>query len=142
MRSHLRQTTASYDSIASQYLEETRHFGLDLEWLASFAEALPTSAPVLDLGSGPGRDAAALRKLGLQAICVDLSIGMLRAGLSEYPNSRVQGDLLPISITHSNRPGFRSRSPRNTNRPGIRGSYANVSPRPSSACHMAGSPGV
>jgi ubiquinone/menaquinone biosynthesis C-methylase UbiE len=48
---------------------------------------------VLDLGAGPGCDSEELRKRGLEAVSVDLSLGMLRAGVREFPGPRVQSDL-------------------------------------------------
>jgi SAM-dependent methyltransferase len=56
---------------------------------------------VLDLGSGPGRDAGDLRVRGLRAVALDLSIGMLCAGAAEYRCPRVQGDLRVISVHDS-----------------------------------------
>jgi ubiquinone/menaquinone biosynthesis C-methylase UbiE len=101
MRSHIRETTSTYDRVASRYLEATRERGLDFDWLRSFAEALPKGSLVLDLGSGPGRDAADLRALGLCPICLDISRGMLRAGVVEYPAARVQADFRAIPIRNS-----------------------------------------
>ena len=101
MPSHLRDTTATYDAVASSYLEKTRDYGFDANWLRSFAEGLPERSVVLDLGSGPGRDAAVLEKLGLHPVCVDRSIGMLRAGTADYPNPRVMGDMLTIPVRDS-----------------------------------------
>lgn len=96
--SRQRDTIASYDSVARTFLETTRDRGLDEAWLRSFASDLAPGARVIDLGSGPGRDAVALRDLGLRPICLDLSIGMLRAGFDEYPCARIQADycLLPL----------------------------------------------
>jgi SAM-dependent methyltransferase len=62
-------------------------------WLDRFASLLPAGALVLDLGAGPGFDAAELRKRGFEAVSVDLSRGMLRAGVHEFPGPRVQSDL-------------------------------------------------
>ncbi len=62
-------------------------------WLDRFASSLPAGTLVLDLGAGPGFDSAELRARGLEAICVDLSLGMLRAGAREFPGPRVQSDI-------------------------------------------------
>jgi ubiquinone/menaquinone biosynthesis C-methylase UbiE len=61
-------------------------------WLERFARRLGVGDAVLDLGSGPGCDSAELRHLGLRPISLDLSLGMLRAGLREFPGPRVQAD--------------------------------------------------
>ena len=62
-------------------------------WLDRFASSLPAGVLVLDLGAGPGCDSAELRKRGFEAVSVDLSLGMLRAGVCEFPGPRVQSDL-------------------------------------------------
>jgi len=98
---HQRTTTESYDTIASDYLETTRDFSRGLEWVKRFADVVPPGSLVADLGSGPGRDAARLRSHGLNAFCLDLSLGMLRAGRREYPASRVQGSLLSLPLRTS-----------------------------------------
>ena len=59
---------------------------------------MPSGARVADLGSGPGRDTALLRAHGFDAFCLDLSLGMLRAGVDAYPAERVQGDLLALPL--------------------------------------------
>jgi len=86
------RTRRSYDKIAGRFLENTRDRAPLSQWLQRFAEFLGPDATVLDLGAGPGCDSAALRKLGLRAIALDLSRGMLRAGLGEFPGPRVQAD--------------------------------------------------
>ena len=96
MTDHIQDTTATYDAVASSYLENTRDRGLDFNWLESFAEGLPEKSKVLDFGSGPGRDSADLEKLGLYPVCLDRSIGMLGAGTTEYPNPRILGDMLSV----------------------------------------------
>ncbi len=96
---HQRTTTESYDTVATEYLETTRDFSRGLEWVKRFADAVPAGSLVADLGSGPGRDTARLRSHGLNAFCLDLSLGMLRAGRLEYPASRVHGSLLALHLT-------------------------------------------
>ena len=98
MRSYIRQTIDTYDAIASDYLEKWRDGAFESEWLHSFSDALPRGAAVVDLGSGPGRDSAELRRLGLNPICIDRSIEMLRAGASEYANERVLGDITSLPV--------------------------------------------
>ena len=86
------RTRATYDAIASRFLENARDRGDLSRWLARFATGLPAGALVVDLGAGPGIDAFELRRLGLRAVSLDFSMGMLRAGVEEYPGPRLQGD--------------------------------------------------
>jgi ubiquinone/menaquinone biosynthesis C-methylase UbiE len=86
------RTRASYDKIAARFLENTRDRSGLAPWLERFAERLGSGAAVLDLGAGPGFDSAELRRLGLRVVSLDLSLGMLRAGLREFPGPRVQAD--------------------------------------------------
>lgn len=105
MSAHQRTTTESYDAVATEYLETTRDFDRGLEWVKRFADAVPAGSLVADLGSGPGRDTARLRSHGLDAFCLDLSSGMLRAGRVEYPASRVQASLLSLPLRSSSLDG-------------------------------------
>ena len=102
-----RTTQKTYDRVAESFLEQTRSTELGVAWVERFVCALPPGRPVADLGSGPGRDAALLRARGLRAICVDRSLGMLRAGVDEYPAPRVQGDLLALPIRSASVAGGR-----------------------------------
>lgn len=86
------RTRRSYDEVAEPFLESTRDRSVVARWLDAFAGRLGSGAPVLDLGAGPGADSAALGRLGLRPVCLDLSLGMLRAGAAEFPGPRVQGD--------------------------------------------------
>jgi len=86
------RTRATYDAIASRFLENARERGDLTRWLARFATGLPAGALVVDLGAGPGMDAFELRRRGLRAVSLDFSMGMLRAGVEEYPGPRLQGD--------------------------------------------------
>ena len=97
-RDRVRTTQASYDAIARAFLAATRDPGHGRPWLDRFAAALPPAARVADLGSGPGRDTAELIARGLRAFCLDRSIGMLRAGLGDFPATRVQADLLALPL--------------------------------------------
>jgi ubiquinone/menaquinone biosynthesis C-methylase UbiE len=92
MGDRIARTRETYDEIAGRFLENTRDRSPISLWLERFAERLGASASVLDLGAGPGCDSAELRRLGLRPISLDLSLGMLRAGLREFPGPRVQAD--------------------------------------------------
>lgn len=87
------KTRDTYDAIAVEFLQNTRDRSVVCGWLDRFSSLLPAGALVLDLGAGPGFDSAELRKRGFEAISVDLSLGMLRAGLRDFPGLRVQSDL-------------------------------------------------
>jgi SAM-dependent methyltransferase len=93
MSDRVRTTHATYDEVAADFLANTRDRSRTRAWLDRFAERLPEGARVLDLGAGPGCDSSELRHRGLSPISVDLSLGMLRAGLSDFPGPRVQADL-------------------------------------------------
>ena len=87
------RTRATYDAIASRrVVENARDRTAVAGWLARFARGLPAGALVVDLGAGPGMDAVELRRCGLRAFSLDFSMGMLRAGVAEYPGPRVQAD--------------------------------------------------
>ena len=87
------RTRDTYDAIATEFLRNTRDRSELRGWLDRFASSLPAGVLVLDLGAGPGCDSEELRKRGLEAVSVDLSLGMLRAGVREFPGPRVQSDL-------------------------------------------------
>jgi len=86
------RTRQTYDEIAGRFLENTRDRSRMSLWLERFAKRLHAGDAVLDLGAGPGCDSAELRRLGLRPVSLDLSLGMLRAGLREFPGPRVQAD--------------------------------------------------
>ena len=87
------KTRDTYDAVAAEFLQNTRDRSVICGWLDRFAASLPAGTLVLDLGAGPGFDSAELRERGIEAISVDLSLGMLRAGVREFPGPRVQSDL-------------------------------------------------
>ena len=98
MSNRIARTRQTYDQIAARFLENTRDRSGMAAWYERFAKRLCAGDAVLDLGAGPGCDSAELRLLGLRAFSLDLSLGMLREGLREFPGPRVQADarLLPI----------------------------------------------
>ncbi|MGH0035740.1 MAG: class I SAM-dependent methyltransferase [Myxococcota bacterium] len=89
----IRTTRTTYDAVADAFLENTRDRSRGAARMDAFAARVGAGAAVLDLGAGPGCDSAELRRRGLRAVSVDLSIGMLRAGAREFPGARVQADL-------------------------------------------------
>jgi ADP-ribose pyrophosphatase YjhB (NUDIX family) len=73
------ETTRSYDDSATEFAE--RWFGLRLTTeMDRLTGRLGPGARVLDVGCGPGRDAAWLAEMGFDAGGVDLSYGMLEEG--------------------------------------------------------------
>jgi len=72
---------ASYDRTAEEYarryFDELAHKPFDRVLLERFADAVRGRGPVCDLGCGPGQIARFLRALGVDAIGVDLSPGMV-----------------------------------------------------------------
>lgn len=96
MSRHLKTTTETYDAVAGAFLEATRDTAFGASWIAAFAGELPRGTLVADLGSRPGRNCAQLREQGLAPFCLDLSMGMLRAGVAEYGGPRVQGNLFAL----------------------------------------------
>jgi ubiquinone/menaquinone biosynthesis C-methylase UbiE len=89
----LLRTRASYDLVARQFLERQQDESMVREDLEEFAGRLEPGALILDVGSGPGQDAAELRALGLRVVCADLSRGMLEVGRARFPAPRVQADM-------------------------------------------------
>jgi len=70
------RTLAAYAENAQQYAETTATDDLDIH-LGSFIDALPKGARVLDLGCGPGHEAARIRAAGLLPDPIDASPEMV-----------------------------------------------------------------
>jgi SAM-dependent methyltransferase len=87
------RTRASYDAIAERFRERTSDRSRMADRVDRFAARVGRGGLVLDVGAGPGADSAELRARGLRVISVDLSLGMLRAGLRDYPGPRVQAEM-------------------------------------------------
>lgn len=79
----------SYDRVAARYAEqfagELAGRPLDRALLAAFAEQVPPGLPVADLGCGPGHVTAHLAGLGLPALGIDISPGMVAQAAGRYP---------------------------------------------------------
>lgn len=89
----LQTTRTSYDTIAKDYAAQFPAGGrhpLDRTLITAFAELVTEhgSAPVADLGSGPGHVTALLDELGVPAFGVDLSPSMVRLARDAYPQLR------------------------------------------------------
>ena len=82
MDHHTHQT---YHQIATAFAEATQDRGPILADMALFAEGLPAGALVVDVGCGPGFDAALLREQhGLNAIGLDYARAMMVTGREQY----------------------------------------------------------
>ena len=77
--SEVARTIASYDRGAADFAGRAANFR-PARALAAFATYVPSGSPVLDAGSGPGRDCAYLAELGFRPVALDLSHGMLAEG--------------------------------------------------------------
>jgi len=97
------KTTKTYDAVAGRYHERWRDRTIIREHIDRFVAMLVaygmSEQLVLDVGCGPGFDAAILRELGLCVAGVDLSLGMLAVGRREYPGHYLQADMryLPVA---------------------------------------------
>ncbi|WP_031164059.1 class I SAM-dependent DNA methyltransferase [Streptomyces durhamensis] len=89
----LQTTRSSYDTIAKDYAAQFPAgdwHPLDRTLISTFAELVGRAgtAPVADLGSGPGHVTALLDELGVPAFGVDLSPAMVRLARETYPRLR------------------------------------------------------
>ncbi len=96
-------TILTYDAVADRYLEVWRDRSAIREQIDRFGAMLKAygldKQPVLDVGCGPGFDAAIFRELGLHATGTDLSMGMLSVGRKEHPGPYFLADMrfLPVA---------------------------------------------
>jgi ubiquinone/menaquinone biosynthesis C-methylase UbiE len=90
------RTRATYDAIADDFRDRTSGRSSQAEFFDRFAARVGPGGLVLDVGAGPGADAAELRRRGLRVIAIDLSLGMLRSGERAYPGDRVQADMAQL----------------------------------------------
>jgi SAM-dependent methyltransferase len=90
----LARTRVAYDTVARSYEELLRDALADSPWeravLGLFAELVGPSAPVVDLGCGPGRITGYLATLGLDVFGVDLSPGMIEVARRAHPMLRFE----------------------------------------------------
>jgi SAM-dependent methyltransferase len=89
------QTIDTYNAHAHTYDQETQDFWdkFPSAFLDTFAEH--AQFQVLDVGSGPGRDALLLDSKGLEVICVDASRAMVDLCI-ERGLTAIEGDLLAL----------------------------------------------
>ena len=77
------QTIAIYDAQSLAYADLEEHQIPDI-YLRNFMALLPENGKVLDLGCGPGREAAILRDHGFKVDAVDASLQMVALAKSKY----------------------------------------------------------
>ena len=87
------ETVRRYDATAERYLERTIDRELIRVNLERFTDCLPPGGLVLDIGCGPGFDAALLRSAGFRAVGVDLSSAMITLGRERFPGRFVRADM-------------------------------------------------
>lgn len=85
-------TIDDYDSQAERYAACLGCASLDHE-IDQFAAMLPPAAWIVDSGAGPGRYTLALAQRGLNVVALDLSSGLLRAGVELGVKHSVLADM-------------------------------------------------
>lgn len=103
MPSRTRDTIATYDAVATRYLEREcgRVSSAQAPYLRAFSDSFAAGEKVLDLGSGPGLHAETLREYGASPLCLDRSLGMLRTSATGNRVPRVQADMCAIPLRTS-----------------------------------------
>jgi ubiquinone/menaquinone biosynthesis C-methylase UbiE len=101
---HSVENRATYDRIASRYVENQRqlassHVSSFSTLENAFHSRLPQGGIVVDVGCGPGIDVARLLRRGLRVVGVDLSMGMLESAPGELTGRLVQADMRFLPIT-------------------------------------------
>ncbi len=91
----------SYNAVARDYAahfsDELNHKPLDRALLAALIEQSDGSAPIADLGCGPGHVAAWLVDHGASSVGIDLSPKMIEVGRQAHPEVEFrEGDLLSL----------------------------------------------
>jgi SAM-dependent methyltransferase len=95
------RTRATYERIADAFLARTRDRTVVAHAVEPFVREVRPGGLVLDLGCGPGCDAAVLRGRGLRVVGADLSRAMLRLGRKEFPGLFVAADMRSLPFTPS-----------------------------------------
>ena len=98
-----RSTRQSYDRVARHYadalVDELSHKPLDRALLAALVEECGPGARVADVGCGPGHVAEHLRRLGAEAVGLDLSPGMVHEARRRFAgNGFVVGSLTALPV--------------------------------------------
>lgn len=97
------ETEEFYDVYSTEYTKTRSENSFILDHLKNefslFTEKLP-GKKIMDLGSGPGRDALLLKENGLNPICVDISASMIKL-CSERGLEAVQMDIEDLDFENS-----------------------------------------
>ncbi|MCX3062759.1 class I SAM-dependent DNA methyltransferase [Streptomyces beihaiensis] len=109
----LADTRASYDTVAADYADLTRHL-LDetpeeRTVLAHFADLVRArgGGPVADVGCGTGRITGHLRRLGVDVFGIDLSPGMLEMARRDHPGARFElGSMTRLALDDASLTGL------------------------------------
>lgn len=86
-------TMATYAQIADTFFEQNYRPNRNARAIEAFHSHLPQNAHILDVGCGPGYDAATFRQFGHHAIATDLSFAMMQTGRVHFGGSYVQADM-------------------------------------------------
>lgn len=71
-------TKAHYDNVAKEYAQRHSHSSPQVDKLREeFLSMLPSGGSILDVGSGPGRDAIYFDRLGYEVVATDISPQMI-----------------------------------------------------------------
>ena len=79
--------------IASDYLERNRDRSVIQESIDRFASHLKRGDIIVDVGCGPGFDAAIFRSKGFKVYALDRSTGMIDRGRREFQETFIQADM-------------------------------------------------
>ncbi|MEV6524786.1 class I SAM-dependent methyltransferase [Longispora sp. NPDC051575] len=91
------RTRAVYDKVADQFARLHSHMPPAIVTLADdFARVGGAAGPVLDLGSGAGRDMVFWEARGARVVGLDLSAGMLAHAAGLVAGPLVRGDMLRL----------------------------------------------
>ncbi len=112
-------TIQVYNAHALDYDEQTKDFWEHFpnDFLDKFADNAQN--PILDVGSGPGRDGLLLKNRGLEVVCLDASKEMVKLSLSKglpsvigdflklpFPDGSFNGVWAYTSLIHVNKADF------------------------------------
>jgi SAM-dependent methyltransferase len=88
------RTRRTYDRVAREYDETVPDAAELASLLEPFESRLPRESRLLDLGCGPGRDAAWFAARGHDVVGADLSVGQLQVAREQAPTARLaQADM-------------------------------------------------
>ncbi len=74
-----RQTLDSYERHVPEYVAGTAKIlsGAEKTWIDAVLSRLPQTSQILEIGSGPGRDAEYIRKSGFNVTCTDAAVAFV-----------------------------------------------------------------